>query len=101
MTGGSCHVHGSHRPAVITTHTHHIQPLGMGGPNVAANKVEICPTGHANTHAALAAIVFGKPVPKVARAELELARRGYAAWVAAGKPGNPHAAFALVHAHSA
>ena len=91
----SCEVHGDHRPRVITPHHHHIVPLGMGGPNIASNIVTICPTGHANVHAALAALVFEKPMPKVARSELKLAKLGYDRWVAAGRQGNPHAAYGL------
>lgn len=97
MTDSACRVHGSHRPGVITLHTHHIQPLGMQGPDVPENKVRICPTGHANVHAIMAALVFGHPVPKGSRSEYELARQGYARWVDAGRPGNPHASYGLVH----
>lgn len=93
----TCELHASHRPAPITMHTHHVQPLGMGGPDVPANRVEICPTGHANVHAVMAAIVFDKPVPASTRTEAHLARRGYEMWVAAGRPGNPHAAYGLPH----
>lgn len=67
----------------------------MGGPNVPANKVTVCPTGHFNIHAILAALVFGKPAPKATRSETDLARRGYEAWLAASKPGNPHGAYGL------
>jgi hypothetical protein len=91
-----CRVHGSHRPAVITLHVHHVQPISMGGPNEPENKVIICPTGHFNVHAVLAALVFDKPaVPKATRMETELAHRGYEAWLAAGRPGNPHGAYGL------
>lgn len=67
----------------------------MGGPDVLSNKKRVCPTGHGNIHAAMAAIVFGKPLPNVHRSELALAQEGYDRWVAAGKPGNPHAAYGL------
>jgi hypothetical protein len=95
---GQCEVHGSHRPEPITLHHHHIQPLGMGGPDVAANRVLICPTGHYNVHAVMAALVFNKPLPRASRTERQLALAGYRSWVAAGKPGNPHAAYGL-HPH--
>lgn len=67
----------------------------MGGADTPANKKKVCPTGHFNIHAALAAIVFGKPIPVVHREELRLAWLGYNMWVAAGKPGNPHASYAF------
>lgn len=90
-----CRVHGSHRPEVITLHVHHVLPLSMGGPNLAENKVVVCPTGHFNVHAVLASLVFGKPLPRATRKETELAHRGYQAWVDAGRPGNPHGAYGL------
>lgn len=91
----ACQVHGSHRPGVVTVHHHHIQPEAMGGPTEPANLVTVCPTGHYNIHAAMAALVFGTPVPKVTREELRIATLGYQRWIDAGKPGNPHAAYGL------
>lgn len=78
-------------------HTHHVQPLGMGGPNLASNRVEVCPTGHANVHAVLAALVFDKPPPRSSRTERHLAEVGLQMWNDAGRPGNPHAAYGLDH----
>jgi hypothetical protein len=95
VTERACHVHGSHRPEAITLHVHHVQPISMGGPSVPDNKVVVCPTGHFNVHAVLAALVFDQPQPKATRNEVELARRGYEAWIAAGKPGNAHGAYGL------
>lgn len=69
----------------------------MGGPDEETNRVVVCPTGHFNIHAALAALVFNHPMPKVSRSERQLAMTGYKRWVAAGKPGNPHGAYALQH----
>lgn len=86
-------MHNTHRPGVVTTHDHHIQPHAMGGTSDADNMVTICPTGHYNVHAAMAALVFDKPVPRVTKEELRLAQLGFDRWVAAGKPGNPHAAW--------
>lgn len=97
MSDVQCEVHGSHRPEPITLHHHHLQPLGMGGPDEDANIVVVCPTGHFNIHAALAALVFNHPMPRVARSERQLAMTGYKRWVAAGKPGSPHAAYGLTH----
>lgn len=65
----------------------------MGGPSEPANFVTVCPTGHFNIHAALAATVFDTPVPEVTPEELRLANLGYQRWLDAGKPGNPHAAY--------
>jgi hypothetical protein len=95
VTAGACHVHGSHRPAPLLLHVHHVQPLGMGGPDVETNKVTVCPTGHFNIHTVLAALVFGHPVPKSTQNERHLAEVGYEMWAGAGKPGNPHAAYGL------
>jgi hypothetical protein len=70
----------------------------MGGPDIESNKLGACDTGHYNTHGALAALVFDKPMPKnTTRSEQQAAKRGYNKWVLAGKPGNPHAAYALTH----
>lgn len=92
-----CEVHGSHRPEVITVHHHHVLPLGMGGPDKPENRIAVCPTGHYNIHAVLAALVFNHPLPKSTRTERQLAMKGYKAWIAAGKPGNGHAAYGLAH----
>lgn len=39
-----------HRPAVVGTDFHHVVPLGWGGPDVAENIVELCPTSHRSLH---------------------------------------------------
>ena len=36
---------------------HHIWPLGMGGPDVAENRVWLCPTAHTNVHEILREMV--------------------------------------------
>lgn len=89
LAGDQCEVHGSHRPPVLETQVHHIQPTYMGGPDTPVNKVRICGTGHESVHVLIRALVAGKPLPKAALADLKLARRGYDAWVMAGKPGRP------------
>jgi hypothetical protein len=58
---------------------HHIWPQQYGGPTIESNLILICDTGHYNVHAALDALLAEAPVPKVARAELALAQRGFAA----------------------
>jgi hypothetical protein len=88
-----CQVHKSHRPEPLLLHVHHIQPRGMGGADVAGNRVTVCPTGHFNIHTALAALVYDKPVPKAMTEELHYARLGFHMWDLAGKPGNPHASY--------
>jgi hypothetical protein len=87
LAGDQCLVHRYHRPPVLETEVHHVQPLGMGGPDVAANRIPVCPTGHANIHCYLRALARGKPLPKAARSERLYATRGYLAWDAAGRPG--------------
>jgi len=93
--GGTCWLHKVHRPAPLSLVVHHAQPRGMGGADSAENRYRVCDTGHRNVHVILSAFVFGRPVVGGSRGERKLARIGYDAWVAAGRPGNPHAAFAL------
>jgi hypothetical protein len=70
----------------------------MGGPDNMGNMIGACDTGHYNIHGALSALVFGKPMPKnTTRSERFAALRGYNKWLIAGKPGNPHAAYAMTH----
>jgi hypothetical protein len=45
-----CQLHTNHAPASHVNDVHHIWPRGDGGPNVAANRVVCCPTGHYNIH---------------------------------------------------
>lgn len=39
-----------HRPPTLELEWHHVWPLGEGGPDVAANKLLLCPTTHGNVH---------------------------------------------------
>jgi hypothetical protein len=39
-----------HRPAVVGTDFHHVVPRAWGGPDVAENIVELCPTTHRSLH---------------------------------------------------
>lgn len=94
----TCQVHGSHRPVPLRTVVHHIQPQGMGGADVPANRVEVCDTGHFNIHRCLDDLLHGVPMRAAARSEHRLARQGYDAWVAAGKPGHP--VYQLDHFHN-
>lgn len=86
LPGDQCQVHGSHRPPVLETQVHHVQPIYLMGPDTPDNKVRICGTGHESVHVLIRALVAGRPLPKAGRADLALARRGYDAWVAAGRP---------------
>ena len=81
--GGDCTVHAAHAPHVAGTDRHHIWPQGDGGPDVEANVVVICPTGHRNLHELLEAYrrAAGAPhwsvLQHFGKAERELARRGW------------------------
>ncbi|MGZ6836787.1 MAG: HNH endonuclease signature motif containing protein [Blastococcus sp.] len=85
-----CQVHKSHRPEPLGQVVHHIQPRAMGGPDVDANRVTVCPTGHLNIHRLLDDLLHGAPMRAGgSRKERALAVQGYDAWTAAGKPGHP------------
>ena len=82
-----------HDPAPWRLVVHHVQPRGMGGADVDSNRITVCAQCHLETHWALAGLVYGfDPGPGKRRIKA-LARRGYDAWVAAGRPGNPHASY--------
>ena len=94
LPAGDCALHKDHGSAKpLRMVVHHIQPLGMGGPDIKENKIVICNTGHLNVHWLLASLVYGFSVDGGSRTERKLAKQGYDAWVQAGKPGNPHAAY--------
>lgn len=40
-----------HVPKPLVLHSHHVWPLGEGGPDVSANLLWLCPTSHNNAHA--------------------------------------------------
>ena len=81
----TCALHKDHGSAVpLRGAVHHVWPRGAGGPDVAGNRVDLCETGHSNTHAVMWELAHGRPAPKCARSELALAQRGVAEWVAAG-----------------
>lgn len=44
-------MHTTHQPKSHVNEVHHVWPLGDGGPNIAANRVVACATGHNNIHA--------------------------------------------------
>lgn len=87
-----CAVHRTHTPKPLGVVVHHVQPKAMGGPDVEANRVTVCPTGHLNIHRLLDDLLAsdGKTMRRGGtRLERSLARRGYDEWIAAGKPGRP------------
>lgn len=86
--------HGEAEPLILVVH--HVQPRGMGGKDVASNRARVCDTGHRNVHTLLGKLANGYPMPAGGTAsERALAQEGYDRWVTAGRPGDPHAAYAL------
>lgn len=45
-----CEMHREHIPKTHVNQVHHVWPLSEGGPDIADNKVVICPTGHYSVH---------------------------------------------------
>ena len=95
----TCSLHVTHVPKSAWVELHHIQPKAMLGPDTLDNLVACCPTGHYNVHSYMSWLIFGKdagdPEPVHTRSEKALAQQGVAKWIAAGKPGNPHAAYGI------
>lgn len=94
-----CHLHGAgytHRPGYYDVDGHHVWPLGMGGPDVDANLVTTCQTGHANTHRLLALYVKHQgSVPYAIRRTFALAEQAYARLGYQAVMGDPEARRAL------
>lgn len=78
--------HGSAKP--LRGCVHHVWPRGAGGPDIAANRITICETGHSNLHTIMWAMVNDRPVPECTRLELHYATLGVQQWIDAGKPGS-------------
>jgi len=97
-----CQLHKTHQPPALISVKHHVQPQGMGGPDVPENWAYVCDTGHRNVHTLLGPMcnvkspAYGLPARQGTRSERALALRGFEAWVAAGRPGNAHSAYGLV-----
>lgn len=73
-----CSLHRIHLPKPVRTHKHHIFPMYLQtkkyGSVLFPETVDVCPTGHDDVHAAIAAIFMGKPIPKgVGRQERAMA----------------------------
>ena len=49
-TAAPCQVHKGHSPPSHVNEVHHVWPVGDGGPNIAANRVVVCATGHNSIH---------------------------------------------------
>jgi hypothetical protein len=86
--GQVCLCVADHRPAPLELEHHHVWPLGMGGPDVAANLVWLCSTAHGNVHELLRLILAAdRPLSDyelqqpedrpVSRYAAVLAREGY------------------------
>lgn len=79
-----------HSPRVVATDTHHVLPRSWKGPDVAANRVELCPTTHRQVHRLLDAYVTAGAEP--ARAVLAMynaVTRDLAAQAWAQRPPKP------------
>lgn len=83
QTRKPCEVHTNHIPATHLNEQHHVWPLGAQGPDIPANKVIVCATGHNNIHELLKVFIAmrGKvPYSELRRysyKERELAKLGY------------------------
>lgn len=84
-----CLVHKVHKPEPLRVVRHHVQPLGMGGPDVEENIIDICDTGHYNVHVVLGLLILSRPMPHGHNAEKKISLTGFNDWVRAGKPGHP------------
>ncbi len=91
--GAVCVCVADHRPPVLEYETHHIWPLGMGGPDTPDNQVWVCPSSHANVHELLRLMsregrtltdheLQGLEDRPVSRYAATLAREGYRRFVA-------------------
>jgi hypothetical protein len=83
-----CEASGSHTPLPLRYVWHHIQPHEAGGPTEAGNLVQLCDSCHYTVHRLLWHLARNLPMgPVPRRAQLALARTGYAACQAAGTTG--------------
>lgn len=83
--GTECSVH-RHR-SWVPVESHHIWPVGMGGPNTPENRVPLCANAHYTVHEVIRRLINGHGVVADSRrfsARVKaLALRG---WTEAGKP---------------
>lgn len=64
-----CACVAAHSPLPVDIQVHHVWPLAWGGPDVATNRVPLCPTTHASVHWLLRAYqrAGGEPAWEVRR----------------------------------
>lgn len=53
QTSLPCEVHAGHTPRSHINEHHHVFPLGDGGPDIPANVIVTCATGHNSVHSLL------------------------------------------------
>ena len=73
----------------VPVNAHHVWPVGMGGPDVPANRVTVCMNGHGQIHAYLDLLIrHGEGVPWEIRKHFGSAVRSFAVdgWERAGRP---------------
>jgi hypothetical protein len=85
--GTTCAVH-KHR-SYVPMERHHVWPLGMGGPNIAANLITVCCNGHYEIHEYLRQLILHGQAPANWR-HFSPKVRAYAlsGWEQAGKPSS-------------
>lgn len=83
QTRKPCELHTKHVPESHINERHHVWPLGAHGPDVPANIVVTCATGHNNIHELLKLYIAGRgvvPYSEVRRfsfKEREIAKLGW------------------------
>jgi hypothetical protein len=85
--GTTCVLH-AHREWV-PIEQHHVWPLGMGGPDIAANKISVCCNGHYSIHAVIDHhIRYGEDPPWELMQHFgpRVRERAWQGWDAAGRP---------------
>ncbi len=55
--GAACLCVSEHRPQPLEYVIHHIEPVGMGGPDAPENRVWLCDNAHRNVHELLRAML--------------------------------------------
>jgi hypothetical protein len=89
QVGDECAVH--QHDEWIPTMKHHVWPEGLGGPNVAGNRIVVCANGHYMIHAFLDLLIkHGGKVPNDLLRHFGPKVRGYAVsgWNQAGRPSS-------------
>ena len=87
--GLGCVVH--RHTSWVPLERHHVWPLGMGGPNVDANKITVCANGHYSIHAFMDHLIeYAGQVPWKTACHFSPAVREYATrgWIEAGSPSH-------------